>query len=124
MLLDSRAQSSNAGWIALELPLMAKMIKSNIRVASVQAQKWSIRSVARKFCSVPLFNNYSVILSGINKSPQPKLKFSDKTILLNGIRFDYVLPHKIPFFLKLAFHALRKFLPFKLCAAIRKMLIK
>ena len=67
MLLDSRAQTLNAGLIALELPLIAKMIKPNTRVALVRAQNWAIRSLARKFFSVPLFNNYSVILSGINK---------------------------------------------------------
>ena len=123
-LLDSRAQALSAGWIALELPQIAKMIKPNTRVALIRAQNWAIRGLARKFFSVPLFNNYSAILSGINKSPHPKLTFSEKTILLNGIRFDYGLPNKMPFLLNLIFHILRKSLPIKVRAAIRKMLIK
>jgi hypothetical protein len=123
-IIDSRAQTLNAGSIAIELPQIAKMIKPNTRVALIRAQNWAIRSLARKFFSVPLFNNYSAILSGINKSSPPKLTFSEKTILLNGIRFDYGIPHKMPFLLNLIFQTLRKFLPIKLRGVIRKIIIK
>jgi hypothetical protein len=124
VILDSRTQTLNAGSIALELPLIAKMIKPNTRVALIRAQNWAIRGLARRFFSVPLFNNYSAVLSGINKSPNPKLRFSEKIILFNGIKFDYGLPHKTPFLLNFVFQTLRKFLPIKLRGAIRRITIK
>ena len=121
---EYRAQTLSAGSIALALPSIAKMIKPNTRVALIRAQNWAIRSLARKFFSVPLFNNYSTVLSGINNSPYPKLTLSEKTILLNGIKFDYGLPHKMPFLLNLVFKTLKKFLPITLRDAIRRMIIK
>jgi len=124
VILDCRAQTLNAGSIALALPLIAKMIKPNTRVALIRAQNWAIRSLVRKFFSVPLFNNYSTVLSGINKSPHPKLTLSEKIILLNGIKFDYGLPHKMPFLLNLVFQTVRKFLPVKLRGAIKRIIIK
>ena len=124
MLLDSGPHILNAGSIALELPLLAKMIKPNTRVALIRAQNWAIRSLAKRFFSVPLFNNYSAVLSGVKKSPLHKLTFFEKTILLNGIRFDYGLPNKMPFLLNFVFRILRKLLPGKIRAVIRKVIIK
>jgi len=124
MSLNPRPHILNAGLIALELPAIAKMIKPDVRVALIRAQNWAIRTLSRKFFSVPLFNNYSSVLSGVKKSPHPKLTYVEKVILLNGIKFDYSLPHKRPLILNLCFRTLRKFLPSKMRSAIRKLIVK
>jgi hypothetical protein len=124
MLLDSRGQALNAGWIALELPLIAKMIKPNTRVALVRAQNWAIRSLARKFFSVPLFNNYSSVLSGVKASRHPRLRYFEKTLLFNGIKFDYGLPGNFPRANRFVFLTLRRSLPSKIRSRIRDLIIK
>lgn len=124
MLLDSHAQALNAGWIALELPLIAKLIKSNTRVALVRAQNWAIRSLARKFFSVPLFNNYSSVLSGVKESRHPRLTYIEKMILFNGIRFDYGLPGNLPRAHGFVFRTLRRSLPRRIRSRIRDLIIK
>jgi hypothetical protein len=123
-LLNSGLIVLKAGSIAIELPLISKMIKPNTRVVLIRAQNWAIRTLAKTYFTIPLFNNYSAVLSGVKKLQHPRLRFFQRTILLNGVKFDYGLPTKLPFFLNLTFKTSRKFLPSKARGAIRKMLIK
>jgi len=84
------------GQIVLELDLWAKkarLIKS--RVLVIRAQNWATRIKTRKLFSVPLFNNYSGILTG-----QAKSEFTDTALenhlLKGGISFDYGLKSSSP----------------------------
>ena len=124
MLLDSGSHNSRAGSIAIELPFIAKMIRPETRVSLIRAQNWAIRSLSKRFFSVPLFNNYSGVLAGVKKSQHHKMSNFEKAILLNGIKFDYGLPSKIPFVLHLVFKTFRKLLPSRVRRTIWKMFIK
>lgn len=42
-----------------------RKLPSKKRVVAIKAQHWSIRGLMFEYCSVPLFNNYSSLLSGI-----------------------------------------------------------
>jgi hypothetical protein len=123
-LLNSRLLVRKAGSIALGLPLISKMIRPNTRVVLIRAQNWAIRTLAKTYFTIPLFNNYSAVLSGVKKLQHPRLRFFQRAILLNGIKFDYGLPTKLPFILNLTFKASRRFLPRKVRGAIRKIFIK
>jgi hypothetical protein len=79
------------GQIVLELDLWARkagLIKS--RVLVIRAQNWATRTKTRKLFSVPLFNNYSGILTGQAKSEIPGMTLQDH-LLNSGISFDYGL---------------------------------
>ncbi len=80
-----------AGWIALSTREIArKYTNPHLRVAVIRAQNWATREQARRFFSLPLFNNYTSVLAGsiiIN----PKLSFKDELILIGGVLADYGL---------------------------------
>jgi hypothetical protein len=60
------------GQIVLELDLWARKARlSKSRVLVIRAQNWATRTKTRKLFSVPLFNNYSGILTGQAKSKIP-----------------------------------------------------
>lgn len=79
------------GQIVLELNSWARKARLNkSRVLIIRAQNWATRTYARNLFSLPLFNNYSGILTGQAKSENPKTGLR-LVPLLNGISFDYGL---------------------------------
>jgi hypothetical protein len=79
------------GQIVLELDLWAKKARlSKSRVLVIRAQNWATRTKTRKLFSVPLFNNYSGILTGQAKSKIPHMNLEYR-LVDSGISFDYGL---------------------------------
>lgn len=79
------------GQIVLELDSWARKARLNkSRVLIIRAQNWATRTYARKLFSLPLFNNYSGILTGQAKSENPKTGLW-LVPLRSGILFDYGL---------------------------------
>jgi hypothetical protein len=79
------------GQIVLELNSWAKKARlSKSRVLVIRAQNWATRTKTRKLFSVPLFNNYSGILTGQAKSKMPDMTLEDR-FLDSGISYDYGL---------------------------------
>lgn len=68
----------------------------NSRVLVIRAQNWATRSMIRNHFSVPLFNNYSGILTGQAKSKN-SIKRLQERVMLNGISYDYGISGKDPF---------------------------
>lgn len=80
-----------AGWIALSTEQIASnYANSNMRVAVIRAQNWATLQLARKFFSLPLFNNYTAVLTG-SVILQPKLGPIEKLIFSGGVSADYGL---------------------------------
>lgn len=90
-------------------------IPPGTRVAIIRGQHWTIRSLIHEYCSVPLFNNYPSILSGVKKGKSSffSSKFAEKSrnsirikVLLGGIDLtldeNYPKKKSIPELLKLA----------------------
>ena len=80
-----------AGWIALSTGQIASnYANSNVRVAVIRAQNWATLQLARKFFSLPLFNNYTSVLTG-SIILKPELSLMDDLILSGGVLADYGL---------------------------------
>lgn len=80
-----------AGWIALTTGQIASnYANSNVRVAVIRAQNWATLQLARKFFSLPLFNNYTSVLTG-SIIIKPELSLMDEVILSGGVLADYGL---------------------------------
>ena len=62
----------------------------NMRVALIRAQNWATRELARKYFSLPLFNNYTSVLSG-QITAKPELSLMEEIILIGGVVADYGL---------------------------------
>jgi len=83
------------GRLALTIPKLAEASQGKaIKFIFLRSQNWATRRLIRLFFNVPLFNNYSGILSGRvatrrNLSQQNKFK---EYIFLGGITEDYGLP--------------------------------
>jgi hypothetical protein len=52
--------------IANNFSLLEK-IPGNSRISTIRTQHWTLRGLIHEYCIVPLFNNYSAILSGRKK---------------------------------------------------------
>ena len=79
------------GQIVLELDSWARKAHLNkSRVLLIRAQNWATRTHARNLFSLPLFNNYSGILTGQAKSENPETGLR-LVLLRSGISFDYGL---------------------------------
>jgi hypothetical protein len=59
-----------------------------MRVAVIRAQNWATRELARKYFSLPLFNNYTSVLSG-QIIAKPKISLAQELILGGGVVADY-----------------------------------
>lgn len=113
-----------AGLIAIGLPSIARAIRPNTRVALIRAQNWAIRSLSKYYFAVPLFNNYSAVLTGVRKLQSRKIKYGQRVILFSAIRFDYGLKTKFERFFNVKHPYLKKFLPRKLRSLIRKLIFR
>ena len=83
-----------AGWIAMNTGQIANhYLNPNLRVAVIRAQNWASRELARKYFSLPLFNNYTSVLSG-QKRISPKFTLLEESVLLGGLIADYGLEIK------------------------------
>jgi hypothetical protein len=81
----------SAGWIALSTEQIASnYANSHMRVAVIRAQNWATLQLARKFFSLPLFNNYTSVLTG-SIILKPKLGLINKIIFSGGVIADYGL---------------------------------
>ncbi len=65
----------------------------NMRVAVIRAQNWATRELARKYFSLPLFNNYTSVLSG-QITAKPEISMMQEIILIGGVVADYGLKLK------------------------------
>ena len=82
---------ARAGRIALNTGQIASSYANpNMRVAVVRAQNWATRELARKFFSLPLFNNYTSVLSG-QVFASPKISRVQEIVLEGGVVADYGL---------------------------------
>ena len=89
--------TSAVGQIAIESDSWARKAQdNNSRVLVIRSQNWAVRSLVRNLFSVPLFNNYSGILTGQAKSKN-SIKRLQERVLLNGVSFDYGVRGKDPF---------------------------
>ena len=80
-----------AGWIALSTEQIASNYADpHLRVAVIRAQNWATLQLARKFFSLPLFNNYTSVLTG-SKILKPETSLMDRMILSGGVLADYGL---------------------------------
>jgi len=80
-----------AGWIALNTGQIASNYANpNVRVAVIRAQNWATLELARKFFSLPLFNNYTSVLTG-SIILKPELSLMDEVIFSGGVLADYGL---------------------------------
>jgi hypothetical protein len=81
----------SAGWIALSTGQIASNYANpHVRVAVIRAQNWATLQLARKFFSLPLFNNYTSVLTG-SMILKPELSLKDEVMLSGGIIADYGL---------------------------------
>ena len=98
---ESFPNVSAVGRIALNLHSWARTAHvNNSRVLIVRAQNWAVRTLARNFFSVPLFNNYSGILTGQAKSNNLRNIHLNR-ILLAGISSDYGIINKDQFWFRI-----------------------
>ena len=80
-----------AGWIALSTEQIAgSYSNSHLRVAVIRAQNWATLQLVRKFFSLPLFNNYTSVLTG-SIILEPKLSPVARLIFSGGVLADYGL---------------------------------
>ena len=80
-----------AGWISLNTGKIAsKYANPHVRVAVIRAQNWATLELARKFFILPLFNNYTSVLTG-SIILKPALSLKDEVILFGGVLSDYGL---------------------------------
>ena len=78
-----------AGWIALNTRQIASdYANPNVRVAVIRAQNWAILNLARNFFNLPLFNNYTSVLTG-SVILKPELSLVAEVILRSGVSSDY-----------------------------------
>jgi hypothetical protein len=83
--------AQRAGWIALSTGKIASNYANpHVRVAVIRAQNWATLQLARKFFSLPLFNNYTSVLTG-SIILKPELSLMDEVILSGGVIADYGL---------------------------------
>lgn len=47
-------------------------LKTGVRVVGIRSQHWAARSLLHDYCIMPLFNNYSMILSGFARDREPR----------------------------------------------------
>jgi hypothetical protein len=81
----------SAGWIALSTEQIAiNYANPHVRVAVIRAQNWATLQLARKFFSLPLFNNYTSVLTG-SIILKPKLGLINNIIFSGGVMADYGL---------------------------------
>ena len=81
----------HAGWIALSTGQIASNYANpHVRVMVIRGQNWATLQLARKFFSIPLFNNYTSVLTG-SIILQPELSLKDEVILYGGVVADYGL---------------------------------
>jgi len=84
-------ESLEAGLIALSTGQISKLYApSTTRVMVIRAQNWATRELARKFLKLPLFNNYTAVMSG-EIIPKPKLGSLQEVILSGGVTSDFGL---------------------------------
>lgn len=77
------------GQIVLELGSWARKANANnSRVLVIRAQNWATRALVRNLFSVPLFNNYSGILTGQAKSQNSMTEIMN-ILARHGVSFDY-----------------------------------
>lgn len=101
---------SAVGRIALDLELWARKSYTNkSRVLVVRAQNWATRTTVRRLFSVPLFNNYSGVLTGHARSINSRKRIIER-ILINGISYDYGLKPKDSFLFRNSIRFLNKVL--------------
>jgi len=108
---ETSPHASAVGRLVLELDSWARksyLYKS--RVLVIRAQNWATRSLVREFFSVPLFNNYSGILTGQAKLLNSRKRLG-KRIYLNAASFDYGLKDKDPFWFRIGVRFLNQILP-------------
>ena len=80
-----------AGWIALSTGQIASnYANSQTRVAVIRAQNWATLKLARKFFNLPLFNNYTSVLTG-SIILKPELSLMDEVMFSGGVLADYGL---------------------------------
>jgi len=80
-----------AGWIALSTGQIASSYSSSsMRVAVIRAQNWGTRELARKYFSLPLFNNYTSVLSG-QVIAKPEMNLVQEITLMGAVVADYGL---------------------------------
>jgi hypothetical protein len=80
-----------AGWIALSTGQIASNYANpHVRVAVIRAQNWATLQLARKFFSLPLFNNYTSVLTG-SIILKPELSLMEEVIFSGGVLADYGL---------------------------------
>lgn len=85
------SRAKNAGLIAISTKMIAERYRNpETRVCCIRAQNWGIRSLVRSYFALPLFNNFTSILSGTIKL-HPKINLITNTIILGGVIADYGL---------------------------------
>ena len=70
---------------------LLEKIPTNSRVTTIRAQHWTLRGLIHEYCSVPLFNNYSGLLSGRVKHRNHISKFKAVRKLRNLLRQEMYL---------------------------------
>lgn len=81
----------DAGLIVYSLDhIAASFANSKTRVALLRSQNWATREFARSVFLLPLFNNYTNVLSGTIEA-NSRLNFLQKRIYLGGVVADYGL---------------------------------
>lgn len=88
------SKSEHAGAIAVSTKHLAALYKnSQTRVCCIRAQNWAIRNLARSYFELPLFNNFTSILSGQIKV-NSEITFVKYTVFIGGVIADYGLSKK------------------------------
>ena len=102
--------ASAVGRIAIESDSWARKAQdNNSRVLVIRSQNWAVRSLIRNLFSVPIFNNYSGILTGQAKSKN-SIKRHQGRVFLSGVLFDYGVRGKDPFLFRVGFKFLNQLL--------------
>ena len=86
---------SVAGHITLTIPKLAEMSQNKeTKFIFLRSQNWATRRLIKLYFNVPLFNNYSGVLSGKALTPKPnswQIKFREY-IFSGGVTVDYGIP--------------------------------
>jgi len=119
---DPNPQSTllKAGGLALRIDEISRSMVPGTRVALIRSQNWATRTIVSHFFSVPLFNNYSSLLTGVKRIETKKIHGLQLHILKSGIKSDYEIESDFLGFEQTLFRTLKKHMPLQLKSLIKK----
>lgn len=109
--------------INLRVSTFADQIKPGTRVAIIRAQNWAIRKMVSLYFSLPLFNNYSSVLSGSRRQKDLKINSLKRQVLQACIKFEFNVDLNRPQIFVIMYLKLKRLIPLKLKTLVAKRIL-